>query len=141
MDSGPTDHDENILEDIQHHAKLLLGRLWHVHGKNPLQLRLERRVRRCIVCQVFFGGRIRIRIIFRIAVEYSLSATAISVPAVAVDIGLMAGMTASVMANNVFHCAGVSGSSVGKGGKGVALGEMGSVGRDMLNRQIQGWLR
>jgi acetyl-CoA carboxylase carboxyltransferase component len=50
----------------------------------------------------------------------------------AVDMGLMAGMTASAMANNVFHCAGVRGSSVGRGGSGVAFGDTGVVVSDML---------
>jgi len=73
------------------------------------------------------------------AVEYSLSATATSVLRFAVDVGLTAGMTVSAMANSVFHCAGVSGSSAGNGGKGVAFGETGSVGRDIVRARVQGW--
>jgi hypothetical protein len=45
------------------------------------------------------------------------------------DMGLIAGMTASVIARNVFHCWDVSGSSAGSGGSGVAFGDTGSVDR------------
>jgi hypothetical protein len=72
-----------------------------------------------------------------IAVEYSLSPTEISVRASAVDVGLIAGITASDIARSVFHCVGVSGSSEGNGGKGVAFGETASVGRDMSNYKAQ----
>jgi hypothetical protein len=49
-----------------------------------------------------------------------------------VEIGLIAGITASVMAKRVFHWAGVSGFSDGRGGNGVAFGDTGSVGRDIV---------
>jgi hypothetical protein len=57
------------------------------------------------------------------AVEYSLSATAISMRASAVDLGLIEGIRASVIAKSVFHCAGVSGSSEGIGSEGIAFGD------------------
>lgn len=66
------------------------------------------------------------------AVEYSVSVAAISVLVFAMEIGLTDGMHASVIASNVFHCAGVNGSSFGKGGNGVAFGETGSVGSDIV---------
>jgi hypothetical protein len=60
---------------------------------------------------------------------------AISVLVLAADRGLIAGTQASAIASSVFHCAGVKGSSVGNGGRGVAFGETGSVGRaDMIKR-------
>ena len=66
------------------------------------------------------------------AVEYSVSVAAISVLVFAMDIGLTDGMHASVMASSVFHCAGVNGSSLGRGGSGVVFGETGSVGSDIV---------
>jgi hypothetical protein len=61
------------------------------------------------------------------ALVYSVSVAGISVVVLAMAIGLIEGMMASVMAKSVFHCAAVSGSSVGNGGKGAALGETGWV--------------
>lgn len=61
------------------------------------------------------------------ALVYSVSVAGISVFVLAMAIGLIDGMMASVMAKSVFHCAAVSGSSVGNGGKGAALGETGWV--------------
>lgn len=69
-----------------------------------------------------------------IAVENSLSVMASSFFTIAVDIGLIAGITASVMANKVLHCAGVSGFSAGRGGNGVAFGDTCCAGRDMTRR-------
>jgi hypothetical protein len=43
----------------------------------------------------------------------------------------MEGMHASVMARRVRHWSGVRGSSLGRGGSGVAFGDTGSVGRDI----------
>ena len=64
---------------------------------------------------------------------------AISVLVLAADMGLMAGTQASAIASSVFHCDGVKGSSTGNGGRGVALGETGSVGRpDMIKRVEDG---
>jgi hypothetical protein len=71
-----------------------------------------------------------------ITVEYSLSVTATSVCGFATETGLIAGTTASAMARSVFHCSGDSGSSVGRGGNGVAFGDTGFVGRDMLAGQV-----
>lgn len=65
------------------------------------------------------------------AVAYSVSGAARSVKGFAVERGLMEGMQASVMARRVFHWSGVRGSSLGKGGSGVAFGDTGSVGRDI----------
>ena len=68
-----------------------------------------------------------------------MSVAAISVRVFAVDMGLIAGMTASAIARSVFHCWDVSGSSDGSGGSGVAFGETGAVDRveDILPRRFE----